>query len=389
MRTILALISVAIAFTVHPEERIFLDAKINGQPVRLAVDTGTATQFLLTSAAAQKLNLKVTQAPADARIGPGLARVGWTGLQKLDFGSTNIETRFAVADLPGYLALHLDGVIGWPALTNNVFSLDCVDHTLSLFTNSVADLAGWLKFRIQDGSGQLAFELPSGGKLMKAVFLDTGSTFGVQLAPQRWREWETVRKNQALTLEGYYTPGAGIVVAEEGWANKISLGTLTLTEVPVMPEDSADVASFSSPVTRFEAALGLAAMKRLDIVIDGKQSVIYLRPKTAPPMPYEYNHLGAVFVPKDLQSDSLLAHVVIGSPAYRAGIRNGDILLKIGNLDCTQWRTNSDVLSSMNLCLGSPAGTKLEFTLKRGDKIFKTSAILKDIFPPNSTANLN
>jgi Aspartyl protease len=371
------------------DERIFIAAEINGHPVHLALDTGMGTQFLLTSAAAQKLNLKVTQPSSAALIGPAHFRVGLTGPQKLDLGSIKIETRFAVADLPGYLTHGLDGLIGWPALTNNVFSLDCVAHTLSLFTNSVADLAGWLKLRIQSVSGVLGLELPGGENPREILVLDSGATQGVQLAPQKWREWKAAHTNQPLTLEGYYTPGAGIVVAEEGWAGKISLGPLTLTEVPVMPADSADVALCSSPATRLDAALGLAAMKRLDIVIDGRQSVVYLQPKTAPPMPYEYNHLGAVFVPKDLQGDNLFAHVVEGSPASQAGIRNDDILLKIGDLDCTSWRTNPDVLASMKLCLDSPAGTKLELTLKRGDDTIRASAILRNILPPDPAASSN
>ena len=73
----------------------------------------------------------------------------------------------------------------------------------------------------------------------------------------------------------------------------------------------------------------------MDIVIDGRRGIAYLRPKT-PPLPYEYNHLSAVFVPHDLQSDDLVAHVIKDGPGYNVGIRDGDVLLKIGDLDCTR-----------------------------------------------------
>src|SRR5208282_245383 len=112
-------------------------------------------------------------------------------------------------------------------------------------------------------------------------------------------------------------------------------------------------------------------------VVDGKRGVVWLRPKRTPPTPYWHNRLGAVFVPRTLQSDDLIAHVINGSPAFETGIRNGDRLLKIGDLDCTRWRSDPHVLPLSRFCDG-PAGTKLEFTLQRGDSIFKTTAALRN-----------
>ena len=100
-----------------------------------------------------------------------------------------------------------------------------------------------------------------------------------------------------------------------------------------MEAGSSDVALHSSPQTKYEATLGLAALKRLDIVIDGKHGIAYLRPKKTPPLPYQHNRLGADFIPQDSHNDDLIAHVANGSPAYEAGIRDGDILLKEGEKD--------------------------------------------------------
>ncbi len=62
-----------------------------------------------------------------------------------------------------------------------------------------------------------------------------------------------------------------------------------------------------------------------------------------------------------------MADVADESPAYEAGIRNDDVLLKIGELDATKWRTDPKVLP-LSRFWNSPAGTKLELTLKRGDR---------------------
>jgi hypothetical protein len=179
-----------------------------------------------------------------------------------------------------------------------------------------------------------------------------------------------------------------LVVKEEAWADKISLGPVVLTGVPVMEADVADITLGSLSDVQYEATLGLVALKRLDIIIDRKDDNVYVRPKKTPSIPYEHNRLGAVFVPHDSQSDDLLAHVVDGSPAYEAEIRNDDVLLKIGELDVTKWRTDPNVLPLSRFWC-NPAGTKLDLTLKRGDKIFKTTAVLRNILPPDAPKNSN
>jgi S1-C subfamily serine protease len=131
----------------------------------------------------------------------------------------------------------------------------------------------------------------------------------------------------------------------------------------------------------------LAALKRLDIIIDGKRGIAYLRPKRTPPLPYLHNRLGADFLPAN-SSDDLIAHVVNGSPAYEAGIRNGDVVLKEGDRDVTKWRTDTNPPPEIRP-VQQPAGTKLELTLKRGGKIFKTTAVLRNILPPDATKNSN
>lgn len=390
MRTILPII-LACAYAITTcavEERIFIDAKINGKPVRFAFDTGAGASFVLYSTTAQKLGLRVTPPRADAPISPGQTRCGWTDSQKLDLGSISTETCFGVVEVPAYLNWTEDGLIGWPALSNNVFSLDCVAHTINLFTNTVEMLTGWVEYRIQTNSDSLALELPTKRNPKGILALDSGSTYGVKLNPQKWHASKAIYTNQPMTLVAYYSPNPGLVVAEEAWASKISLGTLTLTDVPVMQADSADVALHTSPQAEFEATLGFAALKRLDIVIDGKHGLAYLRPRGTPPLLYEHNRLGAVFVPLNLKSDDLLARVINDSPAFEAGIRDGDVLLRIGNLDCTKWRTDPNVLPLSRFCEGS-AGSQLELTLRRGDKILKAIPVLRNILPPDSTKNSN
>lgn len=365
------------------DEHLVLDARINGQPVRLAFDTGMGGEFMLFSSAAEKLNLKFSPPDPNTRVGPGQFPVGWTDVQKVQVGDcAAVVGPLAVVDMPPYLNPGFDGIIGWLALSNNVLSLDWSTRTLDIFTNDEKTLGDWTKCRIQTNT-DVTLVLPGKDGESEIIALDSGDTHGVKLNPDDWREWEISSAGRPMSFEAYYSPASGLAISKEGWADRIALGTLALTEVPVMQADSSDAALHSAPQSRYVATLGLAAMKRLDIIIDGRRGFAYLRPKKTPPVPYAYNHLAAVFVPHDLQSDDLVAHVIKGGPGYNAGIRDGDVLLKIGHLDCTLWRIDPNVLP-LSRFFEAAEGTQLELTLKRGDKVFKTTAVLKNILPPDA-----
>jgi hypothetical protein len=363
------------------DERLFIGAKVNGQLVRFALDTGTSFPFVLFPEAAQKLNLEITSRTtmvSDDRINIPLKE---TAPQNVDFGCTNLNARLMVLEIPSFLKPGVDGVLGWQAFSNNIVSLDCATHTLCLYTGSTEELRDWTKGRIH-ADGILTLELPAKDGHNVLIALDSGSDDGVELNSGEWRSWYISHAGQPMTLDAYYSPMTGLVVSKEGWAKNISLGTLTLTDVPVIPVDSSQTALNSSSQARYVATLGFMALKRLDIILDGIHGVAYVRAKKTPSLPFEYNHLGAVFVPHDLQSDDLVAHVIGNSPAYNAGIRDGDILLKIGNLDCTKWRTDPNVLP-LSRFFTRPSGTALELSLKRNDKLFKTTAVLQNILPPD------
>jgi len=370
------------------DERIFIGAEINGKPVRFAFDTGTGIPFLLYSTSVEKFGLKITQPPQEIQPGPGQVVGGWTEPARLNLGMTNVETQFGVVQIPAYAKWPEEGMLGWPAISNNIFSIDCVSHRIFVLTNVLEASNGWVEFPVRTIEGDLTLEFPGEQGIKKIVALDTGDSYGVELSLQEWRQWKIHHTNQPTSISARLTLNSELLVSEEMWAQKIALGPLVLTDVSVMEADPKLDGLCHSAETQYEATLGFAALKRLEVIIDGKRGIAYLRPKPTPPLPYEHNRLGAVFVPLGLQSNDLVAHVVVGSPAYEAGIRNDDLLQKIGTLDVTQWRTDTNVLP-LSRFWDSPAGTKLKLTVKRGDKIIETTAVLRNILPPDTLKNSN
>ena len=94
--------------------------------------------------------------------------------------------------------------------------------------------------------------------------------------------------------------GPGITYSEELWAQEISLGTLNITEVPVTIAGADDLEIGGED---YEATMGLAALKRFDVIVDAIQGFAYLRPKKDKPLPYKHSRIGAAFVPPNAQSN--------------------------------------------------------------------------------------
>ena len=162
-------------------------------------------------------------------------------------------------------------------------------------------------------------------------------------------------------------------VGIECWADELALGPLAVHGVPICEASPPE-----SQANDYLATIGLYALRRMDMVIDGSNGWAYLRPVNTPPRPYPHNRAGVVFVPADKDAVDLTAHVVEDGPAYRAGVRDGDVLLKVDNQDVTLWKVDSSIKPQARF-RQEPAGTRLQLTMRRGHKEFRAAVTLEDI----------
>jgi hypothetical protein len=361
--------------------RIWLQATINGKPARLGFDTGAGGPVLFASAA-KKFGLSIANKTNAESLGPGVLRM-FTGECKLKIGHFSCRTWFWVLDVPQIFESEMDGVVGWQLLKHNIIAVDAITETVSFLNSLPRKAAGWTKLRLltASNSGVLMMTVPRAGGTPCSVLVDTGSPNGVELFPDQWQEWRTSHADEPVTFTAYYNGFDGVVVAEEGWAKTLAIGSLCLTNVPVTKAGRLDVLVSS---TNSVATLGMEALKRFDLVIDGKKGFAYLHPKEGPPPPYEYNRHGAVFAPTNLEAGNLVASVVAGSPAWEAGIRSGDVLTRVGNMDARNWRKGPIVLSRLPLLLKQPPGTKLELAVMRGEEQIIGHAVLREILSPEA-----
>jgi TPR repeat protein len=358
-------------------DRLLLDATINGKSAHFAFDTGSSHLMLFPSGAA-RLGLSFINTPG-VQLASGDAPIGKTEECELNFYGHIHRISFPVLEIPKLMEEPgIDGLAGWRPLTNNIIMIDACHGIATCLTNIPDDVTNWIMCKLQTNSSPLGIEVPCHSGAPAILLVDTGSGGGVGLLSDQWRDWKLANTNQSFTLDATYSPSAGLVVTEVGWAKKLSIGSLMITDVPVMEANKTDVTRGSIGI---HGTLGLAALKRLDFIVDGNRGIAYIRPKGTSPFAYKHNRIGAVFTPSDLQHDDLIAHVIEGSPAWQAGVRGGDVLLRIGDLDATRWRTDPAVLPMGRFWSRSP-GTKVDLTLKRGSNVFKANVILRQILGP-------
>ncbi len=352
------------------DERLLMDARVGGKVGRFAFDSG-APDMIVFPEGVERLGLRLVPPQTNAVSSNRIATV-YTALTRFELGQNSFWTTFTVMGRPAYLDPGIDGLIGWLRVKRDVFRIDAAGLKVEPLTNAPDETAGWMQFRVA-ASRLLTLEMPGSGSNIATVIVDTADDRGVSLSPRRWREWRAVNPKQPATLSAVIMPGFGVSVKEQSWAKELVFGPLTLTNVPVTEFNEAQAALGS---TNNEAILGIAALKQLDLIVDGKRGIAYAQPHPGPQPPYQHNRLGAVFAPDGV--DDLTAHVADASPAAEAGIRNGDVLLKIGELDATKWQTDPAVLP-LSRFWNRPAGEKLELTLKRGAETLKKIVVLRDI----------
>ena len=361
------------------EDRIRLPVVINGKEVTFALDTGFGTSLVLFRDEAERMKLRITPPRDDIRAGPGKVLLGETEACAVAFLGHTESVPLAVLETPwGAGTDGVVGVVGWPVLSRQIVSFKPAGNNEHVNIEAVlpTDQKGWLKVRVLPGP-ILALEIPGAAGDAVIVRVDTGDSDGVILRTEPFRSWRKKNPATPTTLTARMLPATGLMISQEVWADEIDLGQMLLRNAPVI-EGTTD---FEGAPPNVIAVIGMAALRRLDLVVDGRDGSAYVRPSQASTAGYDHNRMGAVFTPAETQSSDLVATVAANSPAEQSGVRNGDVLLKIDSLDVTPWRTQPGILPLARFW-SSPAGTRLTLSVRRSGKTIVIPVVLRDILRP-------
>ena len=357
IRCLIFLLILTLSTTISAsEQRLIVAPRIEGERVRLAIDTGTAVPLILFRPTVNKLSLKTEE-----KMGKTIA------VFSLEIGGNKYANCQAlVIDSPPFP--DIEGLFGWPVLQGAVWKIDWERMSLSILPSLPEETGSWKVLKLDRQAPTAAAFLPEHGEGL--VYLDTGHPDGIALSQPRWDQWNEEKPDLPMTLKSGYLPAAGgIFVTELRWSDEYKLGPLTIPHVMVEKN------VYKWP--RVEAILGLEALKHFEILLDLEESKVYMKERPYSRVEFRYNRLGATFLPASLESERLVGHVLKNSPAYKAGLRSGDVLLRVDNIDMTRWKTDPNIWKRK--FWEAASGTKYSLEIERSNRKQVIPVVLEEI----------
>jgi tetratricopeptide (TPR) repeat protein len=260
----------------------FPDATINGKNAQLVLDTGSDGAFLM-STGTDRLSIKY-QPLKNFYVNTPQGAVDLTEPIQIRVGGAKLAGKIEVWDWPWYVTLYskwilnekMDGAIGWPLVRDNILVFDPMQRTVSAVATLPDVTTGWLKLKIHP-AGQLSVEIPQPDGKVELYVIDTGWASGVVLPSIDWGKWRAANPQAESSTRLSTMYGGNVNFVDFYWASDVSLGSLTLTDVPVEENKS-------KLLGVYDGVLGIYALARMDLIIDAIGGYAYMRPK-APPGP--------------------------------------------------------------------------------------------------------
>ncbi|HHN47479.1 MAG TPA: PDZ domain-containing protein, partial [Bacteroidales bacterium] len=270
--------------------------------------------------------------------------------------------------------MNVHGIIGHEFFNHFVVKVDYDRKLITVYDPEVyrprrRDTA--IPFSIEQGRPYIAVTViqDDDTKINAKLLIDSGASHGLMLETDTKEEISLPDKNLS-TIIGWGLGGE--LAGHLGRIKALKIKSFMFKDVLVsFAEDYSDPEA--TRVTGRNGSIGGDVLSRFTTTFDYPGNTLYLRKNRAYRYPFEYNLSGIDLVASGRGYDSFrIIHVIGNSPAWHAGIRNGDIILVING------KLSSDVsLSEINTLLRSRPGTKINLTINRDAEIMRVSFRLR------------
>lgn len=353
---------------------VYVDAQVDGQPVRLLVDTGAVN--LLTPAAAQRLGIASAGELSIQGAGDAPSRLRLAQSRSLRVGEALLpDPTFYIVDLGEQVAsmgVHYDGFLGYETFRRFVTTFD--------YANQILTLTAPTRFRPPADAVALPFEQDERAPVLSGVldgiplrlWVDSGSRGSLSLNSPFVRSHGLLKKYRASAESVVGWGLGGPARAAPARLGVLRMGSL---QVEGLAGDLSTTDKGALALSDYGALLGGGVLRRFTVSVDYDAKRMYFSPNAHNTAPEPFDRSGLW-----LQQDGALLRVgdvAAGSAAATAQLRENDRIVSINGEPVArrglwQWR---EVLRTL------PVGTRVTLGFLRDGQAHEAALVLAERIP--------
>lgn len=361
------------------DNRPFVEATVDGKgPFSFILDTGSSSSTVSTGLA-ERLKLAATNAGAGTGAGEQALSFKIVHLDDLSVGSFPV----GAVDVPAMDTTrldrvmgfqHFDGVLGAELFKKYVLTLDAAGERLTIQREDrFKPMADAIPVPFSLDENEMPLVTASVNGVSARFQVDTGDRFGLTLFGAFWRAYrldhQMGRTVQAMTGYGDGGPILGIV----GRSAAFSIGKLSVP-APVTRLSLQKAGAF----TRGDRAgsIGMGILKRFTVSFDYGRQVMWLSKSGKFDVPDRYDRSG-MWLALSRQRGLQVMDVTANGPAAKAGIRAGDVIVKVGSLPA-----EAGTLFEIRAAFQDPRRSTVPVLVSRTNGDQPINIVLQDLISP-------
>lgn len=318
---------------------MIIQLMINGKgPFNFVLDTGVGLFLISDPKLVDSVEIKNLRSINIAGFGDGEPLSAYvTSSLEVGFASTRATGLSAailkddVFELSSYVGMPVHGLIGYEFFNSFIVRINFTLNTLTIYraeTPYVPRKGYRVPITIEDRKPYLVSDIhmSSGEKIAAKLILDTGAGHPLSLETNGGVPFEVPETNIPGNL------GIGLTGPISGYISRISslkLGRYELKNVVTAFPDYDDVGAKVYSLSR-NGNMGIAVLKRFNVVFDYNNSALYLKPGATLEDAFEHDMSGLELSAAGDKFDRLIVtRVEPGSSAADAGIGKDDEILAI------------------------------------------------------------
>jgi len=320
-----------IPFSLAVESVILVKALLVGHADTLTfiLDTGSSG-ISLDSTTASSLGLAPVASEINIRGIAGVRNAEFVYNEKLKFNELTVDSLdFHINDyqfLSYVYGVQIDGVIGYSLLSRYIVKIDYDNREIEICSQGTLKYPRGghiLKPFIRTLPVQSA-RIHDHHKLSARFLFDIGAGLSLVLSRDFEQDSLVLRKTRKRFPIQAHGVG-GKLVMDMTLVKKFRLGPYRFRNVPTMVfEDEFNVTSYPY----LGGLIGNQILKRFNVILNYQQREIYLKPNTLYREPFEYSYSGMELY--YINHATVIGSIVKDSPADLAGLKEGDIVIAIG-----------------------------------------------------------